>query len=107
MDWYVINYLYPKAFEKFSEIMFPNVGVLSISTLQFYDNKKLYQFFDKQGVYLTTEMYSPYQWVFSISLQNGVVFGPMQCSKANREECEIDGFSECFKILDKKLRDNL
>jgi hypothetical protein len=50
-------------------------------------------------------MYNPHQWVFSISLINGVVFGPTQYSKTNREETEIEGFLECFKILDKILRD--
>ena len=103
MDWYVINYLYPQAFKKFSDIMFPNVGVPSLNTLQFFDAKKLYQFFDKEGIYLTTEMYNPNQWVFNISLQNGIVLGPMKCSSPNREECEVNGFVECFKLLDKIL----
>lgn len=105
MDWYTIDYLYPKALKKFAEKMFPNVGVPSISILQCYDNKKLYQFFDKEGVYLNIEMYNPHQWVFSISLYNGVVFGPTQYSKTNREETENEGFLECFKILDKILCD--
>jgi hypothetical protein len=48
-------------------------------------------------------MYNPNQWVFSISLQNGIVFGPNQSSKSNREEIEYDGFLECFKLLNKKL----
>ena len=107
MDWYVINYLYPKAFERFAELMFPNVGVISLSTLKFYDARKLYQFFDKEGVYMTTEMYNPNQWVFTVSLHNGIVFGPMQCSRQNRDECELDGFVECFKILDKLIRDRI
>jgi hypothetical protein len=87
--------------------MFPNVGVLSLSTLEFYDTKKLYQFFDREGVYLTVEMYNPHQWVFTVSLHNGVVFGPTQDSKPTREEVELDGFMECFKILDKILRDRV
>ena len=69
MDWYVIEYLFPSAFKKFKETMFPNVGVLSLVTLELYDNKKLYQFFDKQGIYLNIEMLNLYQWVFSISLK--------------------------------------
>ena len=105
MDWYTINYLYPKAYKRFADKMFPNVGVPSISILQCYDNKKLYQFFDKEGVYLNIEMYNPNQWVFSISLTNGIVFGPAQYSKINREETENEGFYECFKILDKILRE--
>lgn len=103
MDWYIIQYLYPKAFIRFSESMFPNVGVLSISTLNLYDNKKLYQFFDKQGVFLTVERLGEEQWLYSISLKNGIVYGPKQESKTSREEIEIDGFNECFKILDKLL----
>ncbi len=85
--------------------MFPNVGVLSISTITTYDLKKLYRFFDKEGIYLTLEMYNPKQWIFTISLSNGVVFGPVQSSKETREEAESDGFSECFRILEKKLTD--
>ena len=49
IDWYSIEYLYPSSFKKFTNIMFPNVGVLSLSTLEFYDTKKLYYFFDKEG----------------------------------------------------------
>jgi hypothetical protein len=105
MDWYTIEYLYPKGFKRFTEIMFPNVGVVSLSTLEFYDNKKLYQFFDKEGIYLIIEMYKKNQWVFNVSLHNGFVLGPGSESKATREESEIDGFLECFKILDKIIRD--
>ncbi len=107
MDWYTIEYLYPNSFGKFIKTMFPNVGVLSLSTLECYDTKKLYRFFDKEGVYLTIEMYNPHQWVFTISLQNGIVFGPTQESKLTREDIECDGFNECFKILDKILRDKI
>ena len=105
IDWYTIEYLYPKAFKEFSKKMFPNVGVLSISSLEFYDTKKLYHFFDKEGVYMTIEMYNPKQWVFSISLQNGIVFGPTQESKTTREETEQCGFIECFKVLDNLIKD--
>ena len=85
IDWYTVQYLYPKAFERFSNIMFPNVGVLSLSTLEYYDTKKLYHFFDKEGVYLTIEMYNPHQWT----------------------QTEYDGFIECFRILDKILNDRI
>ena len=107
MDWYSIEYLFPKAFKRFAEVMFPNVGLLSLNTLEFYDTKKLYQFFDKEGLYLTLEMYNPNQWVFSISLHNGVIFGPTQNSKPTREETETDGFLECFRILDKILKESV
>jgi hypothetical protein len=33
------------------------------------------------------------------------VFGPTQESKKNREDVEYDGFVECFKIMDKIIRD--
>ena len=52
LDWYTIKYLYPSAFTRFSEVMFPNIGVESISTLDLYDIKKLYHFFDKEGIFL-------------------------------------------------------
>ncbi len=107
MDWYVVEYLYPNAFNRFKATMFPNMGVISISTLGLYDSKKLYQFFDKEGVYLTIEMYTPSQWVFSVSLKNGIVFGPTQDSKTTREETETEGFLECFKILDKLIKNKI
>ena len=107
MNWYEIEYLFPTAFSRFSEIMFPNMGVLSISTLETYDTKKLYHFFDKEGVYLTTEMYNPQQWVYTISLHNGIVFGPTQDSTSTREECEINGFFHCFKLLDKLKKEKV
>lgn len=103
MDWYTIEFLYPESFKKFVQFMFPNVGLLSISTLEYFDIKKLYKFFDKEGIFLTIEMYNPHQWVFNISLGNGIVFGSFKESKSNREETECDGFHECFKLLDKKL----
>ena len=101
MEWYTIEYLYPSAFKDFRNVMFPNVGLLSISSLETFDLKKLYGFFDKRGVYLNVEMYSPYQWVFNVSLKNGIVYGPSQETKETREEIEIDGFMECFRILEK------
>ncbi len=107
MDWYVIEYLYPTAFNKFKATMFPNVGVLSLSTLGLYDSKKLYQFFDKEGIFLTIEIYKPSQWVHTISLKNGIVFGPSQNSSSSREECENDGFLECFKTLDKIMKEKI
>ena len=49
-DWYTIKYLFPNAFNKFAEVMFPNVGIESISTLEYFDIKKLYHFFDKEEI---------------------------------------------------------
>ena len=85
--------------------MFPNTGVLSLSTLHVYDVKKLYQFFDKEGIYLTIEMYNPQQWVYTVSLDCGIVFGPTQESKSTREDIEFEGFLECFRVLEKKLKE--
>ena len=105
MDWYTIEFLYPESFKKFVVIMFPNLGILSVSTLENYDIKKLYSFFDREGVYLNIEITNQNQCLYSISLSNGAVFGPTQSWKSNRDEVEVDGFSECFKLLDKKIRD--
>lgn len=107
MDWYIIEYLYPKSFERFKNTMFPNVGVLSLSTLNLYDSKKLYQFFDKEGIFLNTEMYNLNQWGFTISIKNGIVICPTQSSTQTREESENEGFFECFKILDKLINEKL
>lgn len=107
MDWYTIEYLYPESFKKFTETMFPNVGVISLSTLQFYDIKKLYSFFDREGVYLIVEKYGKNSWSYTISIQNGFSFAPTQINRHSREEIEIDGFIECFKTLDKKIREKV
>ena len=90
MDWYSIRYLYPEAFERFTNVMFPNTGIVSLSTLSYYDNKKLYYFFDREGVYLLIERYNKNIW---------------NSSKKSREECELEGFFHCFKILDKCIRE--
>jgi len=103
IDWYTIEYLYPRAYKKFITVMFPNVGVISTSTLNLYDQKKLYRFFDQEGIYLNIEMYNPNQWVYSISFHNGTVIAPSQFSKITREETECDGFIECFRMLEKRL----
>jgi len=103
MDWYFIKNNCPKSFEKFIENMFPNVGVPCVTSLNLFDDRKLYKFFDDNGVFLNIEMYSKNQWVFTISLNNGCVIGNGINSKPTREEIEVEGFKECFKILEKKL----
>lgn len=104
MDWYIIQYLYPSAMGRFCETMFPNLGVPCVSVLEFYDIKKLYSFFDKQGIYLTVEMYTKDAWAYTVSFDDGRVIAPSQESKRRREEIESDGFEECFRLLEKKLR---
>jgi hypothetical protein len=83
--------------------MFPNVGVPCLSVLSYYDIKKLYSFFDKFGIYLTVETYTKDMWGYTISLNDGRVFCPIQEPKTSREGTEIEGFYECFKLLEKKL----
>lgn len=103
MEWQFIKENYPKSFQTFVNRMFPNIGVLSLYTLNFFDNKKLYKFFDEQGVYLNVERCGPNVWVFTISLNNGCVIGSGDGSKSNREEIEKEGFKDCFKTLERKL----
>ena len=103
MDWYYVKTYCPKSFERFVCGMFPNVGIPCVSSLNLFDNKKLYKFFDNNGVYLNIEMYNQNQWAFTISLNNGFVIGNGQTSKQTRDEIEKDGFIECFKILEKRL----
>lgn len=103
MDWYYIKDYCPKSFEKFVNEMFPNLGMPCISSLSFFDTKKLYKFFDNNGVYLNVEMYNPHQWAFTISLNNGFVLSNGHGSRQTREEIEMDGFKECFRMLEKKL----
>lgn len=104
-DWYTIKYLFPNAFAKFAEVMFPNVGIESISTLEYFDIKKLYHFFDKEGIYLTVEMYTKNDWDFCISIHSNVNFSSSKERKRTREEIEIDGFTECFRFLEKKIKE--
>lgn len=106
LDWYTIEYLYPSSVERFSKVMFPNLGLVSLSLLNVLDMKRLYYFFDKQGIYLTVEMLSKDSWLYSVSLENGNSYAPCQISKSTREEIEIEGFHECFRLLEKKLRLN-
>lgn len=104
IDWYVIEYLYPESFKKFIDTMYPNVGVISLSTLQHFDIKNLYYFFDKQGIYLTIETQGTHFFMYNISTDSGITFGNGFSCIFTREEIEINGFTECFKMLDKKLR---
>lgn len=103
MDWQHIKENYPKSFEKFISNMFPNLGVPCVMSLNFFDIKKLYKFFDDNGVYLNIEMYNKNLWFFTISLKNGYVIGNGKTSRQTRDEIEIDGFMGCFKMLEKKL----
>jgi hypothetical protein len=104
MDWYTIEFLFPESFQRFTETMFPNIGIPSLSCLHLYDIKKLYKFFDNEGIFLTIEAYNSHHWVYTISLENGICFGPGCVSASSRFDIEVEGFSECFKILDKKIR---
>lgn len=104
IDWYDIEYLYPESFNRFIGIMFPNVGVVSTSILKHFDVKKLYYFFDKEGVYLTVEKCCPHIWVYGISTDKGTAFGNGSSNGSTREEIEMDGFIECFRVLEKKLK---
>jgi serine/threonine-protein kinase RIO1 len=83
--------------------MFPNVGVLSVSILLTYDIKNLYMFFDNNGVHLNIEKISKNIWGYNISLNNGTVFGFGATKNVDRKTVETDGFTECFRILEKKL----
>jgi hypothetical protein len=103
VDWYNIKNTCPNAFTTFVNVMFPNIGLPCISILTHYDIKKLYHFFDKQGIFLTIEMFTKDSWVFTISLNDGRVFTPCKEFKPSRETIEIDGFNECFIVLEKKI----
>jgi hypothetical protein len=106
IDWYIIQYLYPESYKMFVDRMFPNVGIISVSILDYYDIKKLYGFFDNEGIFLNLEMYCKDHWGFTISLHNGSPVCQGHNSGANREEIECDGFVECFRILEKIIKDN-
>lgn len=103
MDWYIIEKHYPKAFKEFTNTMFPNIGLPCLSLLSYYEIKKLYNFFDKNGIYLTVEMITKNNWVYTISLIDGKFIIPYQNIKENRELIEIEGFNECFKLLENKM----
>lgn len=107
MDWYVVEYLYPDAFEEFKNKMFPNMGVLSLSTIECYDVKKLFGFFDREGIYLNIEMFTTHHWGFTILLHGGIVLCPPQEHRKNRESIECDGFMECFRMLQLKINNKL
>mgnify|MGYP000518577638 CR=1 FL=1 len=67
MDWYIVQYLYPKAFKRFTDVMFPNVGVISLSTLEFYDVKKLYDlYYYIQDLYLINEKFAKQSIVYDL-----------------------------------------
>lgn len=99
-NWKKIKEDYPRSYGKFVETMFPYVGVIGTSTLHLFELSKLYYFFDKHGIYLTIERIGNSQWLYTISLHNGNVICPKQQSRETRDAVEMDGFIECFKVLD-------
>ena len=103
MNWKKIRIVYPHAYQRFVEVMFPYVGVIGLSTLYLFDPKKLYYFFDKEKVFLMIERFGPNQWLYIITLGDGSVFCPTQSSRSSREEIEFDGFTECFRVLNNQL----
>lgn len=106
MDWYEIEYLYPKSYKKFVDTMFPNVGVVSISILKNFDIKKLYSFFDKEGFFLILELNQNQNWSFLLRKDNWVIGNHCE-TKKTREEIEIVGFNYCFKQLEESLNSKL
>jgi hypothetical protein len=102
MDWYIIEYLYPKSFNKFIETMFPNIGVVSVSTLKNFDLKKLYSFFDKQGIYLILEINHLNDWNFVVKKDNWIL-SDISITAKSREEIEEEGFTYCFKKLEENI----
>lgn len=103
LDWKFIETNHPVAFDKFVNVMFPNTGVPSLSSLTYYDIKKLYRFFDKFGIFLTVEMFTRDRWLFIITKGNGTVVSSQNINCGTREESEICGFIDCFEILEKRL----
>ena len=99
LNWKKIKEEFPQSYGMFVETMFPYVGVIGTSTLHLFEVKKLYYFFDKYGIYLTIERIGNSQWLYTISLRNGNVICPRQETRSTREEIELDGFFECFRIL--------
>ncbi len=105
MEWYIIEYLYPSAYKLFTDKMFPNIGLLSTTLLKNYDLKKLYNFFDGQGIYLNVEIILPQQWCYHISRKDNYYVKTGNKNFQTRESCEVDGFTNCFLLLDKKINE--
>jgi len=107
MDWYSVKFLYPLSFDKLIKTIYPNVGLVSIITLESYNIKQLYSFFDDEGIYLITDLISSKIWVYNISTTGNKTTGMSKNSKATRDEIEIEGFYECFNILEQKIINSL
>jgi len=105
IEWKKIKNSYPHSYNRFVEVMFPYVGVIGVSTLDVFDTKRLFFFFDKQNVFLNVERLGPYQWIYTISLSDGRGSFPKQETRKTRDEMEIDGFHECFRVLNGELID--
>lgn len=103
MDWYEIQYLYPNSYDKFVRTLFPNTGVISLNILKFFDIKKLYSFFDNEQLYLNIEMNGKFLWTYTITTGNDNTVISSANFVNSREEIEDIGFTECFKLLDKKM----
>jgi len=107
IDWYIIQYLYPESFKRFVDSTFPNIGLISLCVLSLYDIKKLYWFFNNEGIQMNVEMISKNKWIYTLSFDRGVTIVPTQLTKNTRQEIEIDGFFDCFRTLDKKIRESV
>ena len=59
--------------------------------------------FPTWGLFLNVERLGPYQWLYTISLSDGRGSFPKQDSCKTREETEIGGFNECFRVLNGEL----
>lgn len=106
IDWRNIEIKYPNALNVFANVMFPNIGIPCISILKYYDLKSLYRFFEKQGILLNVEMITKDSWLYTITMIDGKVFLSCDEFKTTRDLVEIDGFNECFKLLEKKIENN-
>jgi hypothetical protein len=49
-------------------------------------------------------MYTKDAWLYTISYDDGRVIAPTQESRKDRLDVESDGFEECFRLLENRLR---
>jgi len=106
MNWKEIKKKYPKSIELLKEWLFlklGNEGDLGLNMISglFHTERRLYDFFDEQGIIILINYASQY-WNYTIN--NFFIGKSKERDNITRKQAEEQAFLKAFEILEKSLK---
>jgi len=99
-EWNYIKMIYPKAFSKIREWNFSVDSNKNPYDL-WLDDKKLYTFFDKEGIYVCPRVDTESEFYVEVWISGCLSYGKHDC--INREDAELYGFLYAIYSLERAL----